>query len=157
VGVDITKVAAWPGQFIEQVVGDVRSRSPACTTHAERMEAGAVGRMVPSCTTCVEEITTVVDVDGAAPVPAAPLCPRGHSVERVMGSMRAISVVVHMDDVPMVSSTAGFVRIGWRRSRSRCWRRPCTEHGVSNRIQGHLDVPRGASQTQSLAPLLRPP
>jgi hypothetical protein len=60
------------GHSDEHVVGDLRSGSPARTTHAEG-------------------ITPVVDADDADVVSVALLSSPGHSVEQVVGTMRASS------------------------------------------------------------------
>jgi hypothetical protein len=52
----------------------------------------------------------VVDADGAAAIPDAPLSPPGHSVEQVMGATRASSVALHIDAAPTASATAGSCR-----------------------------------------------
>jgi hypothetical protein len=78
-------------------VGDVRSGSPARTTHAERMEAGVVGWTLLSCTTHAEGITPVVDANDAAAVSVALLSSPGHSVEQVVGATRASSAPTAME------------------------------------------------------------
>jgi hypothetical protein len=71
----------------------------------------AVGRTLPSCTTRAEGVIPVVDADGAATIPDAPLSPPGHSVEQVMGATRASSVALHIEAAPTASATAGSCRL----------------------------------------------